>query len=347
MKKLYSTLRGCVCAVALSLGLGASAEYTDVTATYLPGVDTEFNGPTYTWDKNTPGGNIDNNFSNGETVTVGGWSIKVPEQNAIGIAEYGTSVTLKGSGTVPAAGPNGSAGGGFVMATGWGTSVLPSAEVTLPAGKYKLISMVYNCGDKNGGTTKFGWVPDGASAVLSNVAYQNKVWQEELVEFTLLKETKGKIQLGYTAVSGTGSGAQAKPCYDYVKLMREEIPADVLPVAPNMLVNASFLQNGEFWTNATKNGTTVFENNGVTINANGGDNIVCQPVNLKRGVSYTFAVNYKGGTEGQKHAFAGFWNWNGSNAAWPDNTEPYGDLAYAADWTTYTKVFAPNEDGTK
>ncbi len=115
----------------------------------------------------------------------------------------------------------------------------------------------------------------------------------------------------------------------------------------NLLVNPTFANSGEGWTNTTKAGETTFNADGsVTVKATtGGDNIVCQGVELQGGKNYIFGVEYKGGTEGQTHAFSGFWNWNGSNASWTGGA--YTDMAYAADWTATTNKYTPGANETK
>lgn len=202
----------------LMSGLGVPAcatarEYYDITGMYLQnhGFDTDFDYPV------SATGNVAQ-----EIREVNGWTKDIDVNYTItGVYQYGTKVTFNGA-PVPAAGFDGSAEGGcLALSTGWTQSMLFFQNVTLPAGRYGLVSAFYSCGDKNVGESRVGWIPAGGSEVLSAVnSFPCGEWTTDTVWFDVAAPTEGKIQIGYKA-GGSGSASSAKLALDFVKLIRD------------------------------------------------------------------------------------------------------------------------------
>ncbi|MCM1067821.1 MAG: hypothetical protein NC418_09650 [Muribaculaceae bacterium] len=221
MNKKFSLLTAALLGAAAAL----SAEQADVTATYLK--NTQFNGPDYTWSIEASGA------VNEVAGNVADWTVgALPGYYAYGTAQYGTSVDIKGNGTIPASGYEGSEGGCLVFASAWGANIYTTQDVELPAGSYTLRVPTYNCNKASGtsGTSMLAWLPEGGAEVVSGMTYKLREWQIDEITFTLADTTKGKIRLG-VSVPNEGSGSTAKPCLDYVELLREDVGTDALLAA--------------------------------------------------------------------------------------------------------------------
>lgn len=115
--------------------------------------------------------------------------------------------------------------------------------------------------------------------------------------------------------------------------------ATLLPVAPNMLYNPKFLNNGMLWTAWDQSvGADVNVQDGVlTVVSNDGDSGYYQNVTLEAGKSYAFGVEYKGTYDGKK-AFCGFWNANAKHTA-----GAYNDVYQAEEWTQSVSMYTAGE----
>lgn len=202
------------CLLAGFLAIPCAAEsYHDITSDYLKntGFDSGFN---YTVGQT---GNVAK-----EILDVDGWTKNITVDYTItGVYQFGTGKTFNGA-AIPACGYDGTANGGcLALSTGWTQSMLFTQDVTLPTGKYGLVSVVYNCGTKTAGTSKMGWLPTGKSATLSKVSdFACGKWMTDTVWFNVDKTTAGRIQIGYQA-GGMGSDNSAKLAIDYIKLLRD------------------------------------------------------------------------------------------------------------------------------
>lgn len=210
-------------------GFGASPivaqDYYDITDTYLlnSGFDADFDYPV-----TAVSGNVAQ-----EILEVQGWTKNISVDYTItGVYQFGTPVTFNGA-PIPTAGQDGNTDGGcLALSTGWGQSMLFYQSVTLPAGRYGLVSAFYNCGDKTTGLSRVGWIPTGKLSVLSSVnGFDCGVWTTDTVWFELDAVTAGKIQIGYMA-GNNGSANSAKLALDFVKLLRDtpegKADADIL-----------------------------------------------------------------------------------------------------------------------
>ncbi len=209
MKKRYLLLVVCVFPFAL---YGQVA--TDVTELYLanPGFDSNFNYGT------TTSGNVKGDVIN----VVSGWNKDTNATYTVaGTFAYGSGATFNGSSAIPVSGYKGSAGGALALSTGWGSSLNYSQTVTLPGGRYALVSAYYNAGSVKAGFSMVGWIPDGGGqAAVSTVnAFPLNTWVVDTIPFVVPEKTGGKIQAGFTSVSGVGSGSSAKVLIDFVKII--------------------------------------------------------------------------------------------------------------------------------
>lgn len=188
-------------------------EYHDITDLYLHnyGFDTDFDYPV------SATGNVAQ-----EIREVNGWAKDIDVNYTItGVYQYGTKVTFNGA-PVPEAGYDGSAAGGcLALSTGWTQSMLYFQNVTLPAGRYGLVSAFYSCGDKSVGESRVGWIPAVGSEKMSSVSdFPCGEWTADTVWFDVAAPTAGKIQIGYKSGAG-GSANSAKVALDFVKLIRD------------------------------------------------------------------------------------------------------------------------------
>lgn len=190
-----------------------AVSYHDITSDYLK--NTKFDsGFNYTVGQT---GNVAK-----EVLDVDGWTKNITVDYTItGVYQFGTKKTFNGA-AIPANGYDGTANGGcLALSTGWTQSMLFTQDVTLPPGKYGLVSVVYNCGTKTAGISKMGWLPAEKSGTLSKVnGFACGQWITDTVWFNVDKTTSGRIQIGYQA-GGMGSDNSAKLAVDYVKLLRD------------------------------------------------------------------------------------------------------------------------------
>ena len=229
-------------ALAAIFSIAANAtDYYDITSSYLKNsnFDSNYHYPA------SATGNVKQ-----EILEIDGWTkdIKV-DYTITGVYQFGTAKTFNGV-AVPATGQNGKAEGGcLALSTGWGESLLYYQDAVLPAGKYALVTAIYNCCDKTPGISKVGWLPTGKTASMSSInSFAGYTWIVDTIKFELTEATKGKIQIGYTAGSG-GSANSAKIVVDYVKLLRDtpygKADIDVFKIELESIINQAKELYGE------------------------------------------------------------------------------------------------------
>ena len=189
-------------------------EYYDITGFYIKnaGFDSDFD---YTVDDT---GNVAQ-----EILEVKDWIKDFTVNYTItGVYQIGTKMTFNGA-SVPSTAQDGTTNGGVLaMSTGWSQSMLFHQNVELPKGKYKLVTAFYNGGDKVSGRSRVAWLPTGQSSCLSNVtSFPVGKWITDTISFELSDNTSGRIQIGFYANADMGSSNFAKPCLDFVKLLRD------------------------------------------------------------------------------------------------------------------------------
>lgn len=218
-KSLYVFIIACLNMLALN------AQTTDVTSTYLganAGFDTGFN-----FDKNTFV------ISGNHILDVEGWKNSTTATYTIaGTVEYGIPVGFNGGTQPPSVGYNNSVGGALALSTGWGEVLRYYKDVTLPAGKYAIVSAIYNTGSVTAGSSLVGWIPNDAgkeSAMSTLNSFPVGVWVTDTVEFVIDDDNlAGKIQVGLQSIAGVGSGSTAKIIVDYIKLLSIDIDKSTL-----------------------------------------------------------------------------------------------------------------------
>jgi len=202
---------------------GYAVAQTDVTDTYLvnAGFDDSSNFAQANQGTADPGN---------AQADITGWGIENHGGWAVGyVFGFGSPYTFNNA-TVPATDRNGEAVGGVLaISIGWGNTLSFSQAVTLPEGKYRLVTNTYNAGTSTGSTSVFGWVPDEGSPALSGKGtFAVGVWEEEHVDFFVSGETSGKIQIGFKSRDGAGSGSNPKLVYDDVILYKLPFPAELI-----------------------------------------------------------------------------------------------------------------------
>lgn len=172
--------------------------------------------------------NFDSNFHHvaGETTNVtkeikniSGWNQGFTvDYTVTGVYEYGFAGKFN-DGEVPAKGYMNSTGGALALSTGWEVSMTYYQNVTLPAGSYTIKVPTYSAKSATKGSSQLAWIPNTGESVFSTLnGYPSKTWSLDQISFTLTKETKGKIQIGYKAAGG-GSGSSANILIDYVQVL--------------------------------------------------------------------------------------------------------------------------------
>lgn len=188
--------------------VAASSEL--VNADFAQGVLGDINVATYEKD-GTPN----------HMQEVPGWSFGVNniDARAGGVVAYGSGTTFGGpSYGVPAEGPEGTNGKALAVLAVWTGTVQYVQNVTLPAGKYKMIVPVFNTAGtidfvKNLIGVKYGETEKYATAL----SYPVGAWTVEAVEFELTEETSVTVSLGYEGANCSAAASQHL-YYDCVKI---------------------------------------------------------------------------------------------------------------------------------
>lgn len=154
-----------------------------------------------------------------EILPIHGWAKDIGvDYTVTGVYETGTGKTFNTYGKIPSQGYDGSQGGCLALSTGWDQAMRYYQSASLPSGRYKLQSAFYNGSNTDSGSSLLGWIPKEGNPSLSNTtSFATNRWTLDEVNFTLAKETKGEIQIGFKAVAG-GSANSAKVAVDFVKL---------------------------------------------------------------------------------------------------------------------------------
>lgn len=192
---------------ATELAMSAAGDVTEIFLT-----NAGFESCTVTTTNAAAGGNaaplnIDGNWTQASSAA---WSSSA-------VVAYGGSGQVNGA-AAPATDNAGNGGKTLGVSVGWGGTVTyQSEEITLPAGVYTLNVYAYN--NLSGVTqfqSQFGFIPnEGSSTMSTKTSFTYATWETDVVTFTLNAATKGKIQIGGTAISG-GSGANAKVFFDNI-----------------------------------------------------------------------------------------------------------------------------------
>jgi len=198
-----------------ALSLHGMAQEYDITQYYLQNAafDEKFDYPV------GQTGNVDN-----DQKPIDGWTANhsTTSYAVTGVFQVGTKKTLNG-GKIPATNSEGKAEGGVLgLSVGWNNSLIFFQNVSLPAGKYKLVAAYYN-GDSKAttGTSLLAWIPSSGTQSKSKVtSFACGEWKEDVVSFTLAATKTGKLQVGFKGGDGV-SGNSAKVSVDYVKLLRD------------------------------------------------------------------------------------------------------------------------------
>lgn len=234
MKKIYLFF-----AVLITAMFSANAQ-TDVTSLYISN-STFDSGFDYAFATT---GNLATGA--GSKKALSGWTAATATNSCAGAFEYGTLATFN-NGTIPGSGFGGSTGGCFAFSNGWGETVLYTTtnEVTLPVGTYKFIYAANNRIASPMASSRFGFVPTtGTAKYTSRVAasyFALNTWVADTVTFTVATPTPGKFSMGYVAVAGSGSGASAKLCVDFVKVVL--MPVDKTNLQ-TLITSANTMYNG-------------------------------------------------------------------------------------------------------
>ncbi len=182
----------------------------DVSKYYLanPGFDAHFDYPASSTTKVAQ-----------ELRDIDGWTADLSATYTItGVYEFGFRGTFN-NGSVPATGYDGEAGGALALSTGWEQTFCYYQTITLPAGTYTINVPTYNGFTASKGSSQLAWIPNSGTAVTSTLSsYPAKKWILDKIEFTLTRQTTGKLQIGYKA-GAEGSANSANLLIDYVQII--------------------------------------------------------------------------------------------------------------------------------
>ena len=200
--------------LSLVLISASAQDYYDITSFYLnnAGFDTDLD---YTIHDT---GNVEQ-----EIREVKGWTKNFSVNYTItGVYQIGTKKTFNGA-SVPSVGQDGTTEGGVLaLSTGWNQSMLFYQNVELPEGHYALVTAFYNSAENTAGRSRVAWLPSGSSIQLSSLtSFPSNQWLTDTIRFEVTAPTKGRIQIGFYANNNLGSANFAKPCLDFVKLLRD------------------------------------------------------------------------------------------------------------------------------
>ncbi len=195
--------------------------YTDVTDTYLTnaGFNTNCN---YT----TGGTDAVATADPGNMSTVNGWTIGGNAAwSAAGTFEYGWNGTFNTI-SMPSSGYNGESGSGqgaIGFTVGWSGSIYYTQSITLPIGKYAIVSVASFVDVNSISSNLTGWIPASGDAVMSDLTSVSSLntWIADTIEITLAEETTGSIQVGMQAFN-SGSGSNTKLFFDYIQILKIE-----------------------------------------------------------------------------------------------------------------------------
>lgn len=218
MRKLKLLIAACT----LMMGAGQTWAQKDVTATYIPNAGFE-DCTAYTADivaADATDKNVDYT-SNGWTASAGvAWS-------SAAVVAYGGTGQVN-SVSAPSADNEGNSGNALGVSVGWGGVVTyKTANVTLPAGYYRLSVNAYNnLSGVNQFYSKLGFVTSGGTEYISNShMFTYGKWSVDDVVFHLSEATEGYFQIGGGAVDG-GSGSNAKVFFDNLTLTQYDAQVD-------------------------------------------------------------------------------------------------------------------------
>jgi hypothetical protein len=241
-----------VCLLTVGAQTAFSQDYYDITQYYL---ENSLFDSNYDYDI-TKTGNVSE-----ELLEIDGWTAAHTAGYTIsGIYQIGTPKTFNGA-SIPSKNVDGTDDGGVLaLSTGWEQSLIFTQSVSLPAGKYKLVTAYYN-GDasKTAGKSLFGWIPASGTSVMSKVAaFDIGKWITDTLSFTLTAVKTGKIQIGFKGAAG-GSVNSAKIAVDYVKLLRDTPYGDTdLAAYKSKLKTLLSTANSQYGT-GTKRGSVALK----------------------------------------------------------------------------------------
>ena len=167
-------LKTLAAALLLSCGALPAAAQTDVTDQYLKnaGFDANFDYPA------SATGNVKQ-----EILNVDGWTKDFTAEYTItGVYQFGTAKTFN-SASVPATGSDGTSGGGaLALSTGWGEHLRFYQNVSLPDGRYALVTSFYNSHTVTAGQNLAGWIPEKGDSVMSTLeAFPSNRWVQDTI----------------------------------------------------------------------------------------------------------------------------------------------------------------------
>ena len=205
---------------------------TDVTNTYL--INAGFNTASSSSYHSGATTTLATANSTANTLAVTGWTAAAGSNSRCAAAvEFGFGGKINGA-SAPAFVANdgfevGTVGvtnqGCLGMSGGYGTNMIYYQQVTLPAGTYKIKTKYYNNGTAVGGTSRFGFATTAGGSVAATQGSMSTVtsfplttWTADSVQFTLLSDITGYVQVGFTAAGG-GSASSAKLFWDYAQII--------------------------------------------------------------------------------------------------------------------------------
>lgn len=212
----------------LAIVVGAAAQTTDVTATYLTNADFDTNCNFKAADA---AANLGSANGGANVKVVEGWTKgQIGDNSAAATFEYGYagSLNLSGAtGTIPAQGPNsetGAGNGALGISAAWSATITYFQTVTLPIGEYYIEYTTYNSGPKVADNSRVGWVPNSGTSIISNkTSFALNVWETtQTTSFKVYAPTVGKIQVGINSPN-SGSGEVGRIFFDNVKIIRKDV----------------------------------------------------------------------------------------------------------------------------
>lgn len=247
--KVATVANGVVTAVgegtATITAISAVNESIKATATVSVSIPSELANASFD-EADVATEKLGTNGSAANTMAVSEWTSKGGVWTAGAAFAYGSAATLNDA-VIPEADET-HKGNALGVSVGWGSEVVFSQTIKLPAGNYTISADAYNAGTATQGASKLGFVAaNGTSYISEKNSYTIGEWETDKVTFKLTEATVGQIQIGLGAISG-GSGSNAKVFFDNIVIASKtdaEIEAEQAAAAAKALAEAKDAKKDE------------------------------------------------------------------------------------------------------
>lgn len=211
--------------------------WADITATYLKNPGFE-DSPAATGDVMITAGPRGNSTDYADTE----WKLEqMSDWCCSAVMAYGSDYKFSAATCLPPTADNTGATDGHALAISIGRTYairyVSASEVTLPVGTYRLKAWYKNQNTDADNYTEYqsllGFVPNEGNAYISTLSSVTAgEWTQDVVEFTLTRETTGRFQVGGKGVNNY------KPSTEHAKVFIDNLTLETLPPFVSLLDHA-------------------------------------------------------------------------------------------------------------